>query len=562
LPKELKQCPGRKTIHYQTITNQTMKHHFILFFVLFYIQTAFAQFPLEHTYEAPLGTFNRVLLPGDGEKYYYSNPDAKKIYIFNADHTPWKTISLPSNIVSLNYLTVFKIFGTKYINTDNLLELSLQYFGKDSNNSIISFSGLINENNDVIIPNYVYTIRLTNGQEKLISNSDVYALPGLVLEHSYPEPYIDYFDTGTPACNGGYFININYSTSTFKLYNVQHQFVKNLPVPVISPGFNIDYARYTDDFGDGSTDFKYTYSETDYNNKLRNIYVKKEDGTTLFFKQYSTNAALSYPNFFLTTSNLFLAPKFFITVSTQDSFYTEFYTLPSFIKEKELCNAIYFDTEPGVAKFGQNYLRASDTSAKLFNQNDWSVYQEFIKPTGEIWEFKNASKYIFDADSEFELLNNETNGGTKRAIVRNMPDQSILFQESGFELGDVSILPGLGNKLICIAPGEDPNKSLHNVYTLPSSTPVSVIETSKEQLAVSVSPNPSSSGSVGVNFEQIPVAPIDIRVFNAQGMLMQQLKLPATEQVVLPATCFPTQGLYFVSIASGDWKAVAKLIRD
>ncbi|MDX2280541.1 MAG: T9SS type A sorting domain-containing protein [Saprospiraceae bacterium] len=442
------------------------------------------------------------------------------------------------------------------------MELSLQYFGKDSNNNTITFSGLVNENNDVIIPNYVFTITLTNGQEKLISNSDIYSLPGLVLEHTYAEPYIDYFDTGTPACNGGYFININFSTLSFKLYNIQHQLVKNLPAPVISPGFNIDYARYTDDFGDGSTDFNYTYSETDYNNKLRNIYVKKEDGTTLFFKQYSTDTVFSFPNFIFTTSNLFLTPKFFITVSTQDSFYSEFYTLPSLIKEKALNYAAYFNTEPGIAKYGQNYLRASETSAKLFNQNDWSVYQEFTKPAGEIREFKNASKYIFDADSEFELLNNETNGGTKRAIVRNMPDQNVLFQETGFELGDVSILPGLGNKLICIDPGVDPNKSRHNVYTLPSSTPVSIIETSKEQLAVSISPNPSIYGNVMVNFEQMPTASIDIRVFNAQGMLTQQLKLPATEQVVLPATCFPTQGLYFVSIASGDWKAVAKLIRS
>jgi hypothetical protein len=145
------------------------------------------QLLLENTY--PYENLKRIVLENSGEKYYVLDTVSGEAKIYNADHTLWKSISLPLPANAI-YSRICFISETK-INPDALLEVGYSYHSNASNP--IYESNIINENGMVLktIPgaSSVGISVLAGYPNKLLvgiaSGTSVYELPSLILEHTY-----------------------------------------------------------------------------------------------------------------------------------------------------------------------------------------------------------------------------------------------------------------------------------------------------------------------------------------------------------------------------------------
>jgi len=102
-----------------------------IFGLLFTLTTVcYGQINLEHTYTD--GIVSRILLENSGEKYYVTDLTNKQVKLYNADHSFWKTINLPTTTgATLN--AVYHLSETK-INADNLIEVIYTYYVNNGGN--------------------------------------------------------------------------------------------------------------------------------------------------------------------------------------------------------------------------------------------------------------------------------------------------------------------------------------------------------------------------------------------------------------------------------------------
>lgn len=190
---------------------------------------------LEHTYTE--GLVSRIKLEISGEKYCVTDSNAGVERIYNSNHSLWKTIALPAP-VGASYLSNVLISETS-IDADDLLEIGYNYYTSDA--GVTSFAGnIIKENNQVLlaVPNAIsfyfstweglakklmVTIRPSSSE----SHSDVYQLPGLLLEHSYP---CVVFRTKLENSGEKYCTYQNLTTNAITVYNADHSVWKNIAI--------------------------------------------------------------------------------------------------------------------------------------------------------------------------------------------------------------------------------------------------------------------------------------------------------------------------------------------
>jgi hypothetical protein len=539
-----------------------MKNLLFTFFALFFLNQAFAQYALEHTYSIH-GELYRARIPGFGEKYYFVDNEAHTIVFFNADHTSWKTIT-PQNLPAIvDRLDVYLVFGANVVKNDGLFYLLIHVNGTDLNGAQNNYDAIINENGETIFNKAGILITLPNWQQEYVVENLVYALPGLTLSHTYSSYLWQYILASPGALEPAYFADIDYDTEQIFLNTAYNQLIRTIPFPPITPGYNrSSQLKLTDDIGDGTTDMKILFTENDPVNNTINFKVFRENGEQLFTKQFALDAG--YYGADWQNSFAFGPSKNKLLISNAEAGiqYHHFYSLPEFTLEKDLLNSIPYEIEPGSIRWAAYQRDETQTDITLYNPDDWSATQTFTKPLGITWYFGDFSKYVFDSDPGLESLNVELINGQTKPVIRELSDQSIIFQDDTLVAGRVSRIPGTINKLICFTNGVNGNPNIFKVYSLRTVTTLNINDAAARQLDVSISPNPSSSGNVFVSFEQMPESSVDVTVFNAQGILTGQVQSTGNEQIAVPETCFPTQGLYFVTVRAGDWKGVAKVMRQ
>lgn len=152
----------------------------------------------EHTYTNGSGSLRRVKLENSGEKYYVMKDATSQVLVYNADHTLWKTISVPKPASTDYWFERITIFSENQINSDNLLELAYSYYWYVDGQFHYE-SKIINENNvDVFTVPEAQSLRvdvLDGAQDKLKASvfrvnegyfsSNFYSLPSLTLEKAY-----------------------------------------------------------------------------------------------------------------------------------------------------------------------------------------------------------------------------------------------------------------------------------------------------------------------------------------------------------------------------------------
>ncbi|MEI6408828.1 MAG: T9SS type A sorting domain-containing protein [Bacteroidota bacterium] len=533
-----------------------MKNLFLFSFIfLLFMAQSQAQFPLEHTYQFFV---QRINIPNIGEKYLASDKVNSNLLLFNADHTPWKTIHIPNTPVNLDNLAA-EIYDPYRINTDAQLEFFISYWGTDANGNYKNQSGIMNESGDLLLDGYTQFVRLPDGREKVISQSaKVYGLPGLVFEHDYNYSNIIYFkkvNSGTPK---GYYAVQGFGASqyTIFIYDDVHDLVDSIKVPMPA-GYNIGQYRVTDDIGDGTADLKCLLEINNNIGLPDRIWLIRQNGSELFSLDDPIAGGNMNIAFFEPGEAGLTEKKLIALIFGGGGFKERFYKLPGFELQQELSDFIIPYNVDG--RFLWPTTAANDTvsALNLFSPDNWIKEYSIPKPAGIWWHVIEPSKFVFDSDPGFEIFMTESSNGQQygNPIIRN-DDGSVLFQENELTDGEVSHLPGYPNKLICYS-GQPTNK--FKIYTLPSSTPLPVINVSENRLDLNIVPNPSA-GDVTLGFEKTPTGPVSVEIVSLQGARIATLEQAPSEKITLERALFPAPGLYFVSIRSEDWKGVAKVI--
>ncbi len=151
---------------------------------------SFGQVTLEHTYTSGSGA-GPVLFSSNGEKYMVY--DTATIYLYNTDHSLWKTI-VPGVYPGYTMRSVFATSDNLF-NSDNLVEIVVCYVTTDYSVHPYYKTDIINENAVVIqsldSASYVtihynsttntYKLFATKGHASPTYDiTDVYALPGTI----------------------------------------------------------------------------------------------------------------------------------------------------------------------------------------------------------------------------------------------------------------------------------------------------------------------------------------------------------------------------------------------
>lgn len=230
---------------------------------------AIPELTLEHAYEE--GIVSRIKLENSGEKYCLTDKVNGTESIYNSNHTIWKTISLPIPS-GANYLDNILLSET-IIPSDNLLEIGYNYY-KVVDNVYYTLGGkIINENGAelLFVPTATsFSLSVLDGCEtKLMatlrlpssaSYSNVYQIPSLTLEHSYPSlmARIKLENSGEK-----YYTSENPTTNFIKVYNPDHTLWKSIfldiPFDFGSVGLRVDIISETKIAADSLLEIGYCY---------------------------------------------------------------------------------------------------------------------------------------------------------------------------------------------------------------------------------------------------------------------------------------------------------------
>ncbi|BDS10496.1 T9SS type A sorting domain-containing protein [Aureispira anguillae] len=142
---------------------------------------------LEHSYTGENFSM-RAVYPTFGEKYSMIEEATGMLNIYNADHSLWKTITLPVPVGATDYHLFW--VTEEVVNPDSLFEIAYRY--KPSASSSFACR-LVNEQGTILLDlpatSQIYLNRIGGLQDKILvldsAGTDVYDLPGLTLEHEF-----------------------------------------------------------------------------------------------------------------------------------------------------------------------------------------------------------------------------------------------------------------------------------------------------------------------------------------------------------------------------------------
>ncbi len=237
---------------------QLTTHIFIFALILLMQTTISAQITLESTY--PTTDLRRILLPTSGEKWYYVDDSARQIQLFNADHSPWKTVNYPTEInkkVSLDAMNM-PVLETIF-NRDSLLEFVWRFTDSLGNNPRVK---ILNERNDSVYYfstgyNYLTVNELKGSSTKLfVENRDFYdnyktsifSTSIMLLEKIYERASNMHRQKFNYAGEKYYFKNV--PQKALMIYNSNHTLYKSVSIPVPTNGgttYNNDPVFFADD---------------------------------------------------------------------------------------------------------------------------------------------------------------------------------------------------------------------------------------------------------------------------------------------------------------------------
>lgn len=477
----------------------------------------YGQLNLEHTYEPSfpvpyqyaLPRFGRVYLENSGEKYhtininYAGNTQSRQLRLYNADHTLWKTINVPNT-------TVYHLSET-LINPDAQLE-------------IISGNIIINESGDTLLSvgqkdyflDGIVLSRLPGRPDKLITFQSkgssyiahqVWSLPGLHLEHTY-----NYEGEQSALMkrillekSGEKYYYVDKTKNQICLHNPDHTLWKTITLPPALADESIESWIYDLHLSestinsDDKVEVCYVYSTRKGGQSGTRLYyvgIINEDGAVLLDEQASD----FWADFKI--SELPGRPDKLI-LNLLDRF--QVYSLPGLRLEHTYTPAKNSLGEYSYTSYhrvllessGEKYYRLDGIDQlRLFN-SDHSPWKTITLPTPGIMNhdisIEHLSDNILNKDNQIEVIyaSYGHSGGDYYWVIANEHGIIKASLRGGLVLNEI---PGLPDKLFEY---NHVSESI-SVYSLPLTGEALSVEGRDPARAVSIYPNPVSSGAIHV----------------------------------------------------------------
>jgi hypothetical protein len=436
-----------------------------------------AQVPvLEHEYTTPR-LQQRYWIDGFGELYVFGDGTPQRLELYDGQHNFIKNVELssPSGVMGWSYFSVKHVSRTVF-NSDTLLEFWIAGNTTPGPLTDPQFDeAIFNENGDLVLNNGPWNdqIIMVNGASKFIlNNKDVYALPGLTLEHSYTDP----FGLLMVAHLGGadrYVVTKATQYDSLYIFNDDHTPWQT--VPALQGFFGVpdflsdDY--FDDDPGiEALRDFKGP-EVFDSDGSLLHLFPgQTERGaygpSTLSQVGFSGDWIRIWHN----DTSLFYDPKTFV--------------LQGAIPGNSGSNAVRnYQVTSSEFAFAQVHYDLATDPVKLYAPADFSLWKNIAPdlPVSGHADLESVTKTAFNSTPDVEIGLNTSAG--QYFVVRE--DGAILYAlPTGFNCS-LSRLPGLPSKLLCTN-----NEGKTRVYALPGTS--SIMLPLDVAWPASVVPNPAT----------------------------------------------------------------------
>lgn len=491
-----------------------------LYLLLFFTSFTFAQISLEHTYDDYAVT--RVKLEYSGEKYYLLKKATNELIFYNADHTFWKTITLPASTPNPFVPTkVFHVSESK-INLDNNLEIIFGYFNATSTSyesKIISESGTVLLT--LLNTNQVYLNEISGLSDKLITEnatstivSKVYSMPGLALESTYTEGNVNRIKLEN---SGEKYYLLDKVNNNAKVYNPNHSLWKtvSLPKPINASYTDIDVISETKINPDAIVEVGYSYSETVSNTTNYYSKIVNENNVELLSVPNSTKLQISS---IVGLDDKLMANIYLSSFSSNSS--SNIYNLPSLSLEKAYENQVSrVKLENSDEKYFTSY-KPLNNQLKIYNGNHtlWKTIDLpiFVNNGIDPINYLSETKINTDALIEFSYtyatgLLGEGYEKSSRVINEN---GDVLLENNYFGNLFLNEIAGLQNKLIGYSYYYSNDTYESKVYSIGN---LGTLDFNKND-KVFISPNPAKTF---LNINSLSSSIIEARIYNMVGALVK-----------------------------------------
>ena len=512
---------------------------------------SFGQFELEQTYYYTRGV-QRIVLENSGEKYFYVDYQTGTIQLFNADHTPWKTINI--TLPPDNYsLYVFNISET-LINADDNLEIIYSTYSAPG----IRRSKIVNELGMLLLSEencYRFLIDKKEGMgNKIISSKGVvYSLPSLAVEHTYP--YIN--DANVKRVNlensGEKYYFLDRANSLAVLYNSDHTFWKNiaLPIPEGYSIFNIDILSENQLNSDSLIEVGYSCQ----NNVEQQSRIANENGETLLIATNPGNFEVSSVEGLPNKLMVYYMPG---DIPDETSRRTDVYDIPTFNLEHTYQQFVYrVKLENSGEKYHANNYDYLTSDITIYN-SDHSLWKTVTTPAinGETIENVFISETKIDLDDALELIytisSNTLDGGHYYGFIVKENGTVILDLPGAYDVF-LSEFPSLETKLMVYSQDGPSFDQLYYTTTVYHFDPTSSAN-EFDNLHFNFAPNPANSD---INlFSKLKIA--QSTLYNSLGVIVK--KWEDNDITTINVENFPS-GIYLLELLdSNNQKSTHKVI--
>lgn len=536
-----------------------------------------AQLTLEATY--PTTDVRRIHLPVSGEKWYYADDSTRKVYLFNANHTAWKTVNYPSEAnkkVSLDVMN--KPVSETTFNTDDFLEFVWRFEDSttrrervrilnERNDSVYAFSEGVNVLTVNELAGSPTKLFVENGYNDKNRKTSIFTLPNMILDTAYNNASEMRRQRFGYAGEKYYFRKLN--PNKVEICNANYQHWKSIPIDVPTNAltykdptffaddkvFNADSSvefmfKYNHGLGEGLTkiisegniygNIKYANS----NSSLRLDQMLGQSNKLILREWYSNNNKLRYKVFNLPNVD------FEATYKCQDNIQCSF--------ERIL-----------LKQYGVQYVNIGYRHIKLSNVNhlNWktitlvpTVGYDFLYTYGYDIATPLVCDSIVHPDSLLEVIWNEW----RRITPKTLACQLRITSENGNNIVtvpnasfvEVNQLDKLSSKLITKT-WDSTRYTETKVWRFTARTPVADPSVSAA-FDVQISPNPFSN-YLTINILDNTI-PLSIKLFNAVGMLVFSEKMTTSNATFMLPNGLP-QGVYWCQLSDGKSQIVKTLVK-
>lgn len=368
----------------------------VLFFSVFGL---YGQLSLEHDYSS--GSVTRKKFEYSGERYYVFNRVSNTVEFYNADHSPWKQVTLPLPTQGTVIEVVLVEVSDSIINQDEEIEIAYWYSVEEQTQFYNESKVITSEGDELFSAMGIIQVNAIPGLSPKIfiiegaASESVYSLPGFTLEQTFPTRFLR---RGIMEISGEKYFYFDDGANLLRMFNVDFSVWKTINAPKPANYFYDPGATVSETLVHPDTQIEAIYLSGFYdvftNTSMSEFKVVNESGTLL---ELGSGYSFSIDQI------EGLQPKLVLRSGTNQDPVTGFYALPGIVLEHEYEGAVHrrkFEVS------GEKYLKNIPGGLE-FHNSDHTPWKSVSFPVVPDFQFDNIghiSESLIQADSQMELV--------------------------------------------------------------------------------------------------------------------------------------------------------------